>query len=109
MQDAGSRIGYFERMLADNPNNPTGLLALANEYGKAGRLEDEVSVLRRYTEVHEDEGNAYLRLGEVLVRLGREDEARGAYAAGVRQAEKHGHDGMAEDLRIALLGLEERG
>jgi hypothetical protein len=29
------RIEYYERMLADNPDNPTGLLALANEYGKA--------------------------------------------------------------------------
>ncbi len=37
MEDAGSRIGYFERMLSDNPDNPTGLLALANEYGKADR------------------------------------------------------------------------
>lgn len=105
MQDAGGRISYFERMLADNPENPTGLLALANEYGKAGRDEDEAAVLKRYTEAHEDEGNAYLRLGEVLVRLGRQDEARESYEAGVTQAEKHGHDGMAEDLRLALQGL----
>ena len=41
------RINYFERMLADNPDNPTGLLALANEYGKAGRHEDE-AVVRGY-------------------------------------------------------------
>ncbi len=34
------RIGYFERMLADDPENPTGSLALANEYKKAGREED---------------------------------------------------------------------
>jgi hypothetical protein len=33
------RINYFERMLADNPDNPTGLLALANEYGKVERYE----------------------------------------------------------------------
>ena len=26
------RIEHFERMLADNPDNPTGPLALANEY-----------------------------------------------------------------------------
>ena len=39
------RIDYFERMLADNPDNPTGLLALANEYEKAGRDEDEAAVL----------------------------------------------------------------
>ncbi len=36
------RINYFERMLADNP---TGLLALANEYQKPERYEDEAQPL----------------------------------------------------------------
>jgi hypothetical protein len=49
------RINYFERMLAGNPDNPTGLLALANEYGKAGRQEDEAATLRRYLANHDDE------------------------------------------------------
>jgi hypothetical protein len=49
------RISYFERMLADNPENPTGLLALANEYKKAGCEEDEAAVLKRYVEAHERE------------------------------------------------------
>jgi hypothetical protein len=49
------RIEYFERMLADNPNNPTGLLALANEYGKAGRDEDEAVTLERYVSTHDRE------------------------------------------------------
>ncbi len=49
------RIEYFERMLADNPDNPTGLLALANEYQKAERYEDEAAVLERYVANHEDE------------------------------------------------------
>ena len=99
------RIDYFERMLADNPDNPTGLLALANEYRKAERYEDEAAVLERYLARHEDEGNAWGRLGEVLQRLGREDEARAAYEAGVRQAEKYGHSGMADELRRALIEL----
>ncbi len=103
------RIEYFERMLADNPNNPTGLLALANEYNKVGRYEDEAAVLERYVATHEDEGNAYLRLGEVLQTIGREDEARAAYETGIRQAEKFGHSGMAEDLRLALVELGGRG
>lgn len=101
-----SRIEYFERMLADNPDNPTGLLALSNEYHKAERYEDEAAVLQRYVQVHDDEGNAYARLGDVLARLGREDEARAAYERGIVQAEKHGHSGMAEDLRLALERLE---
>ena len=103
------RINYFERMLADNPDNPTGLLALANEYQKAGRDEDEAAVLERYLSVHEDdEGNAYARLGEVLTRLGRKDEARAIYEKGIGQAEKFGHGGMADDLRLALIQLGER-
>ena len=100
------RIDYFERMLADNPDNPMGLLALANEYQKAGRDEDEAAVLEHYVSVHkDDEGNAYARLGEVLARLGRKDGARAAYEKGIGQAEKFGHSGMADDLRLALIGL----
>ena len=101
------RINYFERMLADNP---TGLLALANEYQKAERYEDEAAVLERYVSLpnHDDEGNAYARLGDVLSRLGRKDEARAAYERGVRQAENFGHSGMAEDLRLAIIQLAEQ-
>ncbi len=104
------RIEYFERMLADNPNNPTGLLALANEYNKVHRHEDEAAVLERYIAVvgADDEGNAFARLGDVLSRLGRKDEARAAYEAGINQAEKFGHGGMAEDLRLAIIQLGEQ-
>lgn len=106
MENAQNRVDYFERMVADNPDNPTGLLALANEYGKAGREEDEAATLERYVAVHpDDEGNAYARLGEVLLRLGRRDEARTSYERGVEQAEKHGHSGMADDLRASLAQL----
>ena len=104
-----NRIAYFERMLGDNPNSPTGLLALANEYDKVERYEDEAAVLKRYVSSHEDdEGNAYARLGDVLSRLGRKDEARSAYQTGIRQAEKFGHSGMAEDLRLAIMQLGEQ-
>jgi tetratricopeptide (TPR) repeat protein len=103
------RINYFERMLADNPDNPTGLLALANEYQKVERYEDEAAVLERYVASNpDDEGNAFARLGDVLSRLGRKDEARAAYEKGIGQAEKHGHSGMAEDLRLAIIQLGEQ-
>jgi hypothetical protein len=55
VENVRNRIEYFERMLADNPENPTGLLALANEYKKAGREEDEAAVLKTYAEAHERE------------------------------------------------------
>jgi tetratricopeptide (TPR) repeat protein len=104
------RINYFERMLADNPDNPTGLLALANEYQKAERYEDEAAVLERYVALpnYDDEGNAYGRLGNVLSRLGHKDRAQAAYERGIHQAEKFGHSGMAEDLRLAIIQLAEQ-
>jgi hypothetical protein len=43
------------RMLAYIPVNPTGLLALAIEYDKAGRYEDEAAVLERYVASYERE------------------------------------------------------
>jgi Flp pilus assembly protein TadD len=64
-------------------------------------------VLERCVANHDDEDNAYVRLGHVLSRLGRKDQARAVYEKGVRQAEKHGHSGMADDLRLALLRLND--
>lgn len=102
------RISYFEKMIAENPDNPTGLLALANEYGKAERFEEEAAALQRYVagSGQDDEGNAYLRLGEVLTQLEREEEAKVAYLEGIKQAGKFGHDGMVEQMRAGLESLE---
>lgn len=105
MEDAELRIEYFERMLADNPDNPTGLLALANEYEKAGRYEDAAAALEHFVETNEDEGNAHKRLAEARLRLGDEEGARTAYEGGVRKAEEFGHEGMAEELRRQLAWL----
>ncbi len=58
-----------------------------------------------FQDARHDEGNAYLRLGEALEHLGREGEARAAYERGIGQAEKFGHDGMADTLRLVLVEL----
>lgn len=100
-----SRIEYFEKMLSDDPDNPTGLLALANEYNKSGRRQDEAATLERYLSRNEDEGNAYLRLGDALARIGRADDAKAAYEKGIGQAERYGHEGMAGELRGAAEAL----
>jgi hypothetical protein len=68
-----------------------------------------LAALERYLSVHsDDEGNAYARLGDILSHLGRKDEARAAHERGVRQAEKYGHSGMAEELRLAIIQLGEQ-
>ena len=69
------RINYFERMLADNPDNPTGLLALANEYQKAGRHEDEAAVLERYLAKHEHERTVRQHTPQIRFRTRLTEEA----------------------------------
>ena len=61
----------------------------------------DASVISEYT--NQERGNAYLGLGEVLTKLGREDEAREAYGKGIGQVEKFGDSGMAEELRLAQV------
>ena len=82
------RINYFERMLADNPDNPTGLLALANEYAKAERYEDEAAVLERYVPVHERERTAKQHTPRIRFRARLSEEAldREHWCSGLRCA-----------------------
>ena len=96
------RIGVLERMLGARPEDARLRFGLALEYDKAGRTQDAVRELRAYLDQSEDQGNAWGRLGAMLSRLGREDEAREAYRRGVEQATKHGHPTMAAELEAAL-------
>jgi hypothetical protein len=64
-----------------------GLDAFADADGSLSAtwaLTRDVSVILQ--NARQDEGNAYLRLGEALGRIGCEDEARAAYKAGVTSA-----------------------
>ena len=89
-------------MLQARPQDARLRFGLAVEYEKAGRVEDAVRELESYLEYTEDQGNAWGRLGALLRRLGRADDARAAYRKGIEQALKHGHPSMAAELEAAL-------
>lgn len=97
-----SRIAALERMLLTRPDDARLRFGLALEYEKAGRDPDAVRALQEYLARAEDQGNAWGRLGALLARLDRADEARAAYRRGIEQARKHGHPSMAAELEAAL-------
>lgn len=99
------RIAALQKMLAARPDDARARFGLAVEYEKAGRIDDAVRELSAYLERQEDEGNAWGRLGGLLARLGRADEARSALLRGVDQARKHGHPSMAAELEASLEEL----
>jgi Flp pilus assembly protein TadD len=97
-----SRLEALERMLGNRPDDTRLRFGVALEYLKSGRMEDGVRELRRYLSEADDEGNGWGRLGAALLELGRDEEAREAYRAGMRAAEQHGHPTMAEEFRQIL-------
>ena len=101
-----SRLESFRAMVAANPENALARFGLATDALTAGEHAEAVENLQAYLARHDDEGNAYGRLAEALVALGRLDEARAALHSGVETAERHGHPGMAAEFESRLEELE---
>jgi tetratricopeptide (TPR) repeat protein len=79
LQQAGlttSANSLFERALDLDRANEGALLSLAVYYEKVGLYERAVSYLERLTEARPGIGEAWLRLGVNLQRLGKREEAR---------------------------------
>ena len=100
-----SRLDAFRAMVAANPENVLARFGLATEALKAGEHAEAAEHLRAYLARHDDEGNAYGRLAEALVALGRPDEAREALQSGIAAAQRHGHPGMAAEFEEKLDAL----
>ena len=101
-----NRTDALERLLQARPDDTRLLFGLALEYLREERFEEGVEALRRYLERNDDdEGNAWGRLGEALLRMDRTEEAREAYQHGAEAALRHGHPTMAEDFEGILEDL----
>ena len=94
-------------MVAKNPGNVLARFGLANEAVKENLLEEAREHYDAYLAAYDDEGNGWLRLGDVLDRLGRADDARAAYRKGIAAAQRHGHPTMAAELANRLEELGE--
>lgn len=104
---APSRLDAFRQMVARDPNNALARFGLANEAVKAGLWEEAREHLEAYLERHDDEGNAFGRLAEVLVRLDRTDEAREVLRKGITASYRYGHPSMAAEFESRLEELED--
>ena len=96
------RLDAFARMVAESPGVARARFALGVELQRAGRLDEAAEQIRAYLGLQEDEGNAWQRLVECLAGAGRLDEAADAYLAGIDQAVKHGHNGMADEIQALM-------
>jgi Flp pilus assembly protein TadD len=100
-----SRLESFRAMVAKNPENALARFGVATEALKEGLHEEAVEHFRAYLALHQDEGNAFLRLAEALEQLGRTEEARESLRAGIEAASRHGHPSMAAEMEERLDSL----
>ena len=106
---ANSRLETFRAMVVKDPGNAVARFGLANEAMKEGLHDEAREHLEAYLARYDDEGNGYGRLAEVLVKLGREEEARDALRRGIEASRRFGHPGMANEMEARLEELSDGG
>ena len=77
-------------MLKDQPDEVMIWYGLGNEYFKLERWTDAASALQNVVRLNPDYTAAYQMLGSALMGDGRSDEARAAWAEGIKAATRTG-------------------
>jgi Tfp pilus assembly protein PilF len=94
-----TRRQRLEEMLADDPTDTFCRYGLAMDYAGAGEDETAAKVFAELIRVAPEYVPAYLQAGQVLARLGRDDEARAVYRAGAAVAQRVGDAHAAGELQ----------
>ena len=100
-----SRIDMLQSFIAQKPRDPFPRYALALEYKNAGRLDDAYATFAELMTVDPAYVPAYLHAGNVLLALGRREEARATYQAGVTVAARAGDTHARGELEGALASV----
>ncbi len=96
---SNSRREQIEAMLKTDPDEDGFLrYCLAMEHLSEGSESEAREVFRALLAAKPDYVPGYLQLGQLLNRLGEEDEAKGVYRAGIAVAQKKGDQHAAGEM-----------
>ncbi|MBI1916805.1 MAG: hypothetical protein HYS12_19025 [Planctomycetes bacterium] len=102
-----TRREQIEEMLKDDPDEDGFLrYCLAMEHLSAGNEAQAHTGFQALLEAKPDYVAAYLQLGQLLNRMGEEDEARTVFRDGIAVARRKGDDHAANEMSnfLAMLG-----
>lgn len=105
MPSPPSRIEMLQTFIAQKPRDPFPRYALALEYKNAGRLDEAQAAFAELSTLDPNYVPAYLHAGNLLVALGRREEARATYQAGITAATRAGDTHARGELEGALGSL----
>lgn len=101
------RIQMLKEILAQNPNDAFARYGLAMELANQGNTEAALSEFQQLTSANPDYTAGYQMAAQLLLKAGRNDEARQRLVAGVAAAQRTGNrlalnemSAMLDDLSI---------
>lgn len=102
-----SRIENFEDSIRANPTDSFAHYVLAMEYEKAGRNEDAIAMYKRIVDFDPNYVPAYQMCGQLLIKLGRNGEAREILMRGLEKAAGAGNLRAANEIQGLLAEFED--
>ena len=101
-----ARADQIRKMLEKTPDDAFLLYGLALEHKKAGDTADALAMLERTTASDPNFAYAHFQRGQIFESLGKIDDARSAYRAGVEAATRGGDQKGMGEIQGALESLD---
>jgi tetratricopeptide (TPR) repeat protein len=101
-----ARVDQLLQMLADEPNEPFLLYALAMEYGNAEKYEESLQYYQRLVKEHRQYVGTYYHLAKLFEKLERNDDATNTYEQGMGIARQMGDQHSFKELEAAYKSFK---
>ena len=102
-----TRLEKLQQFLAEQPNDPFLLFALAKEYEKMNKEELALEFYTKLTKDHPDYVGTYYHLGKLYERAEQPELAIETYETGMAVAQRAGDAHARGELATAKLLLED--
>jgi tetratricopeptide (TPR) repeat protein len=102
---ASNRFLVLQQLLKKDPGNPLARYGVAMEYAKRGEFDKALETFQKLWELHPDYAAAYYHGGQLLVKMGKLQEAREVYQRGIEVTIRIGDQHTQGELQMALEEL----
>ncbi|MHC4080303.1 MAG: Fe(2+)-trafficking protein [Planctomycetota bacterium] len=106
MNSLDDRIGQFEKMAVEDPDNDMAHFSLGSAYLQAGRFEEAAVSLQRAIEINAELSKAYQLAGQALIESGHRDKAAAILESGYEVAARKGEIPPRDAIAGLLVGID---
>jgi tetratricopeptide (TPR) repeat protein len=100
-----NRRQKLEEFVAANPNDAFGRYGLALELARSGENDAAIEQFQKLIEGNPSYVAGFQQLGQLLARIGRTEEARHAFEAGMAAAARAGNEHARSEMEGMLAEL----